>query len=645
MSEPAPAPGAAGASQRLPARPSLEHLRNQAKDRLAAMREADPSATLAQAQYALARHYGFESWPKLVHHIEAVQSEGRLEMFARLASDLLAAYHGDRPALDRLIAHYGVSYDQEQVRVRVRGWVEDAGGTPDQPTLDEVRRMVAHQYGFESWSAFAQALAQPPDDVRASPLGLSAAPPFYRIDWEKRSIEPRPPLSDRDWDTIFAIMREHRLTRIDSAAITDGAMERLAALDFVTAVNVGGAQQLTDDGLRRLVDMPQLEELELGGWHCPLTDRGLEVLRHLPSLRRFAAGWAQRISDAGTANLSFCNHLEDVNLMGTPTGDGTINALRGKRNLRRFKTGKMVTDAGIPLLHDFPSFETWQGGEVKYDLMSFQGEPNNLMLDGPFTDDGLARLAGLDGVFSLSFFWHSHAFTSDGLAILTRLSNLGFVGCPGARCDDTAMRHIAAIPTLRMLMAQGTVATDDGFVALSRSKTLEHIWGRECPNLTGRGFAALANLPALRGLAVSCKRVDDASLAALASFLMLQFLMPMDVSDEGFRHVGACSRLRSLWCMYCRDTGDRATEHIAGLRLEYYYAGKTKITDRSLEILSRMTTLEKIELWETAGITDAGVAALATLPRLREIEISGAPKVTRRGMSLFPPNVRVSFGG
>ena len=45
------------------------------------------------------------------------------------------------------------------------------------------------------------------------------------------------------------------------------------------------------------------------------------------------------------------------------------------------------------------------------------------------------------------------------------------------------MRHIAAMPRLRRLRAQETVATDDGFEALSQSKTLEGFWGRECPEL------------------------------------------------------------------------------------------------------------------------------------------------------------------
>ena len=73
--------------------------------------------------------------------------------------------------------------------------------------------------------------------------------------------------------------------------------------------------------------------------------------------------------------------------------------------------------------------------------------------------------------------------------------------------------------------------------------------------------------------------------------------------------------------MYCRDTDDEATEHIAGLRLKQYYAGSTKITDRSLELRGHMTSLEKLEFAQIAAITDSGIASLAKLPHLREISI------------------------
>jgi hypothetical protein len=98
--------------------------------------------------------------------------------------------------------------------------------------------------------------------------------------------------------------------------------------------------------------------------------------------------------------------------------------------------------------------------------------------------------------------------------------------------------------------------------------------------------------------------------------------------------------------MYCRDTGDAATEHIAGLsRLKTYYAGKTRITDGSLEILGRMASLEHLEFWQCAGLTNAGAAHLAGLPRLREISFDGLPNVTREAVALFPAHVRVTYSG
>ena len=69
----------------LPSRPSLEQLRKQAKER----RDATPGAALADAQFALARDYGFDSWPKLVRHVEAL-ARPEVEQQDRIARDMLA---------------------------------------------------------------------------------------------------------------------------------------------------------------------------------------------------------------------------------------------------------------------------------------------------------------------------------------------------------------------------------------------------------------------------------------------------------------------------------------------------------------------------------------------------------------------------
>ena len=95
--------------------------------------------------------------------------------------------------------------------------------------------------------------------------------------------------------------------------------------------------------------------------------------------------------------------------------------------------------------------------------------------------------------------------------------------------------------------------------------------------------------------------------------------------------------------MYCRDTTDAATAHIAGLEIKSYYAGLTQITDRSLEILGRIASLESIELYETKNVTDAGLGFLAALPRLQEIHLSGLPNVTFAATGVFPAHVRVDY--
>jgi hypothetical protein len=302
-----------------------------------------------------------------------------------------------------------------------------------------------------------------------------------------------------------------------------------------------------------------------------------------------------------------------------------------------------VTDAGLPLLHNFPMLKTWHGEPPTLDTREMP-HAGHLLIDGPFTNAGLAGLEGLAGVADLDLFWHVSGITAEGFASLVNLPNLMSLGADGALTDDTAMRHIGAMPRLRALRAQATVATDEGFEALSRSHTLERLWtGRDTIALGNRGFLALSKMPTIVSLGVSCKNLGDEALSVLPQFPALRELTPIDLTDAGFRHVGRCATLTRLTCMYCRETTDVATDQIGELPLVYYYAGLTLITDRSLAALGRMPTLEQVELYECKGITDAGLPSLAGLPRLREVHLDGLPGVTLKGTRVFPPNVRVHY--
>jgi hypothetical protein len=274
-------------------------------------------------------------------------------------------------------------------------------------------------------------------------------------------------------------------------------------------------------------------------------------------------------------------------------------------------------------------------------LTAADAGPNYLSLRGPFTNAGMARLVGLNGLFALNLDSSQLRVTGEGLAPLTDLDHLEWLAFDA---KDESMPFIAALPHLRFLMCQDTTAGDEGFVALGRSRSLEYIWGRRCHNLRRRGFTALAGIPTLRALSVSCLNVDDDGLSALPRFPSLTELMPMDVPDEGYRHIGRCPRLESLVLMYCRDTTDVATEHIAGLTtLKKYFASYNRITDRTPETLSGLDSLEEVTLDTCVSVSDAGIRALVRLPRLREVNVSGMPRVTAGVTALFGPGVRVRY--
>ena len=111
-------------SRSLPPRPNLEHLKKQAKDLLEAFRNGDAAAkdrllagaslpdrrppNLSDAQRAVAREYGFASWPKLKKHVESLAAPA--DPFAAAAAAFKARDAGE---LRRLLARY------PQLRARI----------------------------------------------------------------------------------------------------------------------------------------------------------------------------------------------------------------------------------------------------------------------------------------------------------------------------------------------------------------------------------------------------------------------------------------------------------------------------------------------------------------------------------------------
>jgi hypothetical protein len=640
-----------------PRRRPLESLRKEAKRWRDALRANDAGArarferalpdapaapTLRDVQHALAREHGFPGWAGLKRALEHAATRDReaaaaaLARYEEMAEALLEAYRTGTPeAMERHYRHTWHRRPWQGMRTYVQLDLGRRPAGPDQDveiTLADARDLVAIEHGFESWDA----LKAFTESGRAGPH-LAAKP--VRLVSPEAPEDSSPIASTRDWDEIIRLLALHSSARLNAEGqMTDAVLERVSRVAGVTTLDLGGSQALTDEGVRHLARLTGLTHLDLSG--TAITDRALQVLRDLPALETISLAMTN-VTDEGAAHLGHCDELHRVNLSWTRTGDGALRALAGKRKLHEFASGNDVSDAGIALLHELPVFKSWHGGEVQMALLGYRARPNHLVLRGRFTDRGLQAMGGLDGLFGLDLDDSRLAITAAGLEPLVSLPNLGWLAVDA---KDDWMPSIAAMPQLRFLGAQDTMAGDDGFVALSRSRSIEYIWGRRCHNLRRRGFVALADMPSLRGLSVSCLNVDDAGVAALPAFPALRELMPMDVPDAGYRHIGRCAQLESLILMYCRDTTDAATEHITRLRhLSYYFNSYTTITDRTPELLSGMASLERITFDTCHGLTNAGVARLARLPRLRELRVSGRG-VTSEVVKAFPPRVTVFYG-
>src|SRR6185295_18616593 len=88
----------------LPDRPNLRHLKDQAKDLL----KAGAAASIADAQFKIARLYGFPSWPKLKAHIDSLEEIGQLKQAIDINDiDRVKTMMARNPALHSAPLGYG----------------------------------------------------------------------------------------------------------------------------------------------------------------------------------------------------------------------------------------------------------------------------------------------------------------------------------------------------------------------------------------------------------------------------------------------------------------------------------------------------------------------------------------------------------
>ncbi len=241
-------------SHGLPARPSVEQIRKQAKDllrdaragdgdaaaRIAAVRPGDPHnrPLLAHAQLAIAREHGFPSWPKLLRHVESATGSFVLRPLIRpvelapgrrwkLADGTLAS-------TDDVYAMFVAARDGD---------------------LRDVRRLVGRvpglatvEYNYTPPIHFA--VREGHRDIAAFLLEQGADPAYRSYPFQESLLEYA---TDRGHDDVAELLRTHlsrrfRMASGTAALIAAARRGDLAAVEAELARDPGAARGGNESG-------------------------------------------------------------------------------------------------------------------------------------------------------------------------------------------------------------------------------------------------------------------------------------------------------------------------------------------------------------------------------------------------------------
>ncbi len=181
----------------LPSRPSLEHLKNQAKALLDEVRSPDREArarfekshprpekgkpALADAQLVIAREYGFTSWPRLKTHVEGLMRA--LNETEKLRRDFA---EGDASTRERV--------RRQRAPESRRDLFEDPDPDSTELSENDARVILAGEHGYHNWLKYESFLHLEPG-VRE----VLAAIDSGDVDGLRRLLEHEPELANPAW--------------------------------------------------------------------------------------------------------------------------------------------------------------------------------------------------------------------------------------------------------------------------------------------------------------------------------------------------------------------------------------------------------------------------------------------------------------
>jgi hypothetical protein len=354
---------------------------------------------------------------------------------------------------------------------------------------------------------------------------------------------------------LASLDQDHNVVTISVGEIlSDELLGKLKTLPKLRELDIGGAKQITVEGLQHLAELTSLRKLTLSSlrhedkglgdaalahiaglkslaeFHlieCGTTDAGVKLLEKVPQLTHLEIRQEGRLTDASIlviANLKRLKHLSLNCYVGTMDGWMRFSrqALAALAPLHDLETLHLVGQDMPANAMQFPRLRSLSLGHEGVDdacAAKIAACRHLVSLELCYTsigDDGLKKFADLPELQRLDL--SSHVVTDAGIEHLKRLPALWHLSLRASRLTDAALEHVAGMKKLNRLDLNasghpgpftGKCFTIDGMRRLKDLPALRDLW---LANLeSGNGFVGLKDLTQLRslGLFMTNISVDD----------------------------------------------------------------------------------------------------------------------------------------
>jgi beta-lactamase regulating signal transducer with metallopeptidase domain/Leucine-rich repeat (LRR) protein len=443
-------------------------------------------------------------------------------------------------------------------------------------------------------------------------------------------------------DGFYMVTISGRLS--NNPPLKRAAMEDLTALKGLRELNLHTCEAESSDVLALLSEFEQLEHLKLSK---NISNKDLEQISKLGQVKGLTMPGSSKCNAMGMRHLGRMKQLEGLYINGEDNlTDASLAFVESLPRLKYFGiAGKKFGDFGMQYVSKVATLRILQLKRVQI---------SNTGLESISRLSNLERL-GLSGNYKI---------TDSALGYLKRLPHLrglGLSSTGGSRLTDAGMVHVAACKNLERLSLSGNIG-EEGMQHIANLKKLTYLWistNSKSP-LDDGGLALISTLPNLEELHVGGGEISDAGVAHLAKLSKLRQLNVISdsrmITNEGMRHIGSIQGLETLVLRFgMRDpiittAGLNEINRLKNLRyfrfykclkdekldvsglsqLEHFFAIIEGMSDEDVACFSKLTQLEWLD--GLSGVSDKGMAHVASLTNLGTLGIQKSPQLTDQGL-------------